>query len=678
MGVPTGGGLTPWLPVCFGAGAAAYFLPAFEPAAWPALLGLCLAAAGGAVWRGRGVAAVLPVMLLLGSMGFLDAMWSAHRREPMPFLPGRAVVLHAVVAATETVSRDEGEARRRLVLRDGVFESGVDIGMAPLRRVLRVMQRADDPARPEVGARVRLRALLRPPAPPAVPGGRDVQREAWFSGLAGSGRALGPVTLLSPGSGGGLESLREAVAARVAAALPGQVGAIAATLLAGKGERIDRAVRQDFAASGLSHLLAVAGLHLGLVMAAVIVTLRLGFALWRRAADHWPCKEIAVCAGFVAGAGYVLLTGAHLPAVRALGMAAIGVLAVLTGRRVLSMRALALVALGVLVVAPESVLDVSFQMSFAAVMGLIAGYDALRPWLRRARSWLAGHGLALVLTSLLAGSATLPVSLAHFGVLQPWFVLANLVAVPLAAVWIMPLGLAALLLMPLHLAGGALAAMGAGIALVMRLAHAVAGLPLAQTAVPAMPGWGIAAYFLGLCWVCLGVGRLRLAGIGPVLLALASPWLVARPVVLVAPDAGVMAVREGGVLAFGPVGGLDRGVEADWLRSLALPRGVLAGCEQGLCRVGGILLRVRDRSDGEVLPVCDGVTLFVSVSPARGACAGRPVVDRFSVWRDGAYAAYRDGDGWRLVSDRSWRGERLWVPPPGGRGRPNLPLAPAE
>lgn len=699
-----GRGLFGFLPVLFGIGALACLTPRFEPPAG-IIIGLAVGAALLPVVAMRAAPAgrrcALGALALL--LGYGDAAWQAARQAPMPALPHRAAVVTGRVAALEErpPRADGGESGKRLVLTGATFDTAVDFGMRPLRRSLRITLRPGDPAAATLapgalspGATVSVRALLRPPEPPSRPGGRDFQREAWFSGLAGSGYALGPVRVIAapPAGLSGLEALRESVARVLEAALPGQTGAIAATLLAGETGAIDAATRQDFAASGLAHLLAVAGLHLGIVTGFVMVSVRAILASSEWIALRWPCKEIAAGAALLAGTGYVVLTGAHLPSLRALGMAALVTLALMTGRRVLSMRSLALAALLLLAVSPVLVFDVSFQMSFAAVMALIAGYDALRGPLSRLRGdggpWrvAASHLAALTLTSALAGVATLPVSIAHFGALQPWFVIANLVAVPLAAFWVMPCGLVALALMPLHLAGLSLAAMGAGIGVIRRLAHLVAALPAARLAVSATPGWGLLVLFLGLCWLCLWRGRARLAGIALIVAGAASPRLVVPPDVLVSPDAGLVAVRSGGALLAGPHSGLERLVLQDWEQALALPLGALPEeCAQGSCRVtvAGrvVLLRLKDGSDGRDPPdpsLCAGAALFVSASPARGACPGVPVIDRFSVWRDGAYAVTFGADGARVVSDRSVRGARLWVPPPGFRGVPNLPLAKAE
>ncbi|MFB9943289.1 ComEC/Rec2 family competence protein [Gluconobacter oxydans] len=687
-----------WLPVAFGLGAMLYLVLPFEPSVLCVVFVTVLPILMGAAcfWWGwqRLFPRLLGFALLSAAIGFGDLSFQARIQPPMPALPTHATVLTGRVQSLEILPprNDDEDDGHRVTLADAVFETPVDAGMAPLRRTLHIRLRDDDDLLPEPGSTIRLRTMLRAPPPPSWPGGRDLQREAWFSGLGGSGYALGPASLSgAPARQSWLESLRETVALRANAALSDQTAAIAATLLAGEAGSIDQHTRETFSASGLAHLLAVAGLHLGLVMAAVIVTLRCGLAAIEYVALRWPCRQIAAVAGLLAGAGYVMLTGAHLPSLRALGMASIVTLAIVTGRRVLSMRSLSIVALLILLVSPVSVVDVSFQMSFAAVMGLIAGYGALREPLMRLRGegeWyrvVASHCAALVLTSLLAGLATLPVSMAHFGALQPWFVLANLVAVPLAAVWIMPVGLLALVAMPFHAEAPFLKLMGMGIRIVQTLAERVAAFPMAHQPVPAMPGWGLLLVMLGLCFLCLWKGRVCLAGLLPIAVGLASIWLAPKPDILVSPDAGLMAVRHQGVLLVGPHSSLQRRTLEDWQQALALPTAPLpSSCLSGPCRMSlgaqTVLLRVRDASDGNTLPTaeqCEGVSLFISASPARKGCPDVPSIDRFSVWRDGAYSVFA-GRGLTVVSDRSWRGNRLWVPPVGWHGMPNLPLAQSE
>ncbi|MBB3884082.1 ComEC/Rec2 family competence protein [Acetobacter oeni] len=722
-----------WLPVGLASGVLLWFQPRYEPSPWFALAGLVLSCPVLIAGWWRLSARLAGCALLCVSLGFLAAWSEGHRAAPMPELPRHAVILTGrVLSVDQLPSRVEGEPGSRRVTLAGVrFETWLDAGMAPLRRSLRVRLRTDDSLIFGPGDRLQVRALLSAPAFPVMPGARDMQREAWFGGLAGTGRALGPAVFAAADGGGpvtaepdgagdeaaarpgrsaphrtSLEWLRERIAARIMAVLPGTDGAIGATLLVGQSSAIPASDRDAFAASGLSHLLAVAGLHLGIVVGLVVAATRYGLVSVEWVALRWPCKEIAALAGLLGGTVYVVMTGLHLPALRSLAMAALVVLALVTGRRAASMRGLAVAAALLLLTGPSVLLDVPFQMSFAAVMALIAGYEVLRRPLMRlhgdgglARRFMV-HVATLALTSLLAGLATLPVSMAHFGEIQPFFVVANLVAVPLTALWVMPAGLAGVMLIPFHLDMLAFVPMGWGIHAIVWSAREVASWPAARIAVPMTPGVGLATFLLGLCWLCLWSRRWRLLGIVPMLAGFISPFVVSLPDLVVAPDGGVVAIRDGAALL---VAGRSRdawfereGLAQAFARPVSdLPvaggetaDGDLSCGEDGtagvcvLARAGrSVLVRAEDRSDGEdLLPekLCLGMDLFVTVSPARRSCTGVRTVDRFTVWREGAQAVWLKAGGIRVVSDRAWSGERLWVMRPGGHGVPNLPMAEAE
>ena len=190
--------------------------------------------------------------------------------------------------------------------------------------------------------------------------------------------------------------------------------------------------------SGLAHLLAVAGLHVGIVMGLVFAACRFGLAAWERAALGWPTKQIAALAALLAGRLYLLLTGAHLPILRSFAMACLVTLGVLTGRRAVSLRGLALAATILMVRRPRTVVGVSFQMSFSSVLTLIAGYEVARPALAGlgAGSWWRPaclHVVGLVLTSLLAGTASAALRGLSFRESDLYYVPANMAAVPLTA-----------------------------------------------------------------------------------------------------------------------------------------------------------------------------------------------------------------------------------------------------
>lgn len=714
-----------WLPVGMALGSAGYFALPYEPdfiggALLPLLLSLC---AAGAAWRwwgyvwgrisGGGLCAV--------AAGFVLAWCATHRQPAMPELPRRTTDITGVVQAVATsTNRGNGQAVTTLALAQARFETPLDSGMLPLQRTLRLKlptaQQAE-PLAPGIG--VWVQALLMPPPFPAYPGGRDLQRDAWFAGTAGYGRVLAPVEVLSAVTtphltpAGWLEGLRERLATRITTALPDTNGAIAATILVGQVGRVPQTVRQQFAAAGLAHLLAVAGLHLGLVMGAFMALTRFGLAGWEWAALRWPCKTVAACAALIGGVGYALLTGLHLPVVRSLVMASVVVLGLATGRRPFSLRGLALAAMLLLGLHPEYVLSIAFQMSFVAVMALAAGYEVLGSRLAAFRAqaggyplvrvwrWSIGHILALGLTSLLAGLATLPLVMAHFGEVQPFFIIANLVAVPLMALWIMPWGLCALALMPVHLESVALHPMAWGIKLVVVLARSVAHWPAARLLVPYMPAWGLACVLLGVCWLCLWRQPWRVAGMLPLALGVATPFVTPAPHIVVSADGGLVGVVQGNALFIGGRSRDGAWAQSAWQQAYALrtaralpqngetPDGqVVCGedGEPGLCfaHINGkaILLRLHDTSDGMApLPetTCAGIDMLISTAPLRQSCPNVPIrLDRFTAWRNGAEAVFVGRRGIRVVTGREKQGARPWVLKPGGHGMPNLPLAQAE
>jgi competence protein ComEC len=450
--------------------------------------------------------------------------------------------------------------------------------------------------------------------------------------------------------------------------------------------------------SGLAHLLSVSGLHIAIVMGVTFWVVRLLVACWRWLALRVDGKVWAGVAALGAGGFYMLLTGSQVPMQRSFAMAVLVTLALLSGRHAITLRGLALAAAAVMLVSPDALTGPSFQMSFAAVLALVAGWEALRGPIARLRgdgAWwrrAAVFGVGLVGTSVLAGLATAPFGVAHFGRLQWYGVAANAVAVPLTSVLVMPAGMLAALLMPLGLEAPALAVMGWGCEAVLVVAREVASWPGAATGARPIPPWGLACFAFGMLWLCLWRLRWRWLGVPLMALGLASPTLHRPPDLLVSGDARLIGFAAEGALWLQRQSGASNLVRDAWLRAHGaaearpLPtEGAAAGgaiaCRPGACTLraapGGpvaVLLR-----GGPADPHCGRAAVIVSGEPVRGRCAGSQVVDRFSVWRHGPHAVWLASGGARVVSDRDWRGARPWVPPPPvPRAREDLPPAPIE
>jgi competence protein ComEC len=676
-----------WLPVFMGAGALAYLNARAEPPVWAGALVLACAALASWLARARLVARAVLLCVAAAAAGYASCQWASVRAPPPLVLPFKAVVLTGIVRGVDLLPADG----RRVVL-EAVH---LTPDAPPLPRLLRIRLRADDDAVFHAGDTIRVRALVRPPAPPAYPGAWDLQRDAYFSGLGGGGTALGAAELIDEAAPSGLSrrvrALRDLVGARIMAALPGANGAIAATLLTGNTAAIPEPDRAAFRDSGLAHLLAVAGLHVGIVMGLFLGLTRFLLARSEHAALFWPCKQIAALTALASGGAYLVMTGAHVPIMRSFGMATLFTLAVLTGRRAVSMRGLGLAGVVLLTVAPWEVGGVSFQMSFSAVLALIAGYEAVRERLRQLRgdgsAWrrFGLHLAGLALTSVLAGTASAPFAAYHFGRVQSWFVVANMVAVPITASWVMPWGLASLALMPLGLERLALWPMGWGVAAILWIGRTVSALPAAVWQVPHMSGAGLCVLALGLAWLGIWRTRIRLAGIVAIVAGMASPLVDPPPDLLVSPDARLIALRtpHGAFMEAGP--GAPKFVRDAWAQYWAVPELQRLPAEGEVadgaarCDAAGCLLRPLPdaapalllRRHAEPDPArCAAAAVLVAAEPARGRCAPYwpPLIDRFTVWRHGAYAVWLRPDGPRVLSDHDVRGDRPWVPVPVPRG----------
>jgi competence protein ComEC len=670
------GRFTVWLPVFMAAGAVGYFSLTREPNVWAAAVMLVACSVLAVVLRERVVARAVAGIVAAIAFGFLSGQLATWQAPPLLAVPRKSVIATAVVRAVEPLERGRRVSLERVDLGDG----------KPASRLVRIRLRNEDDTPIATGDTVRIRALLEPPSPPAYPGGWDLQRDAFYTGLGAYGFALGRAQVVVNAEPSGfrrrLELLRETVAARVHAVLTGAEAGVTEALLTGQTGSIPPADRAAFRDSGLAHLLAIAGLHIGIVMALFFGLTRRLLALSEWAILHWPCKQIAALTALAAGGGYMLLTGAHVPIIRSFAMACLFTLAILAGRRALSLRGWALAMAVLVLLSPNVVMGVSFQMSFAAVLALISGYAALRPWLagvrgtrsrfRRVLRFIVG----LALTSALAGTASAPYGAYHFGRIQLYYILANMAAVPLTAAWVMPTALLALALMPLGLEAPILKLTGWGVEAVLWVGRSVSALPEATLSVPQAPPWGLAVLSLGILWLGIWRTRLRLLGVPIILLGLLSPLFVRAPDILVAADGRLAAFRVGETMFVQRQKGGSAFTRDAWQQMWAiaapvnLPEqgdaaGGLVSCTEAACwlrsRPGGpaaLLLRGAAPADA-----CNAAVL-VSLEPIRFRCRGVRWVDRFDVWRNGAFAVWLLPDGVHVLADRWVRGARPWVPPP--------------
>lgn len=677
-----------WLPVLFGLGIAQYFALPIEPAWWWGPVGVAVAglAALGFYRRleaGDEAGFVLAVALAIVAAGFTVATLRTLA-VAAPVIEARIgpVTVQGRITQVESLP----EATRLTLERPRIPR--IEPHRTPEKVRIRVSGKQRTESRWVPGMWIAVPAVLSPPPAPSAPGAFDFQRMAFFQRLGGVGYAVGRVEVTAQPEDReswslAVERLRQSIAETARAAIPGPAGAVAAALLTGDRSAIPEDVMAAMRDSGLAHLLAISGLHVGLVAGILFVGLRSGLALIPAVALRHPIKKWAAAAAIPGAFAYALVAGATVPTQRAFLMIGLVLLAVLFDRRGISMRLVAWAAFVVLALQPESLLGASFQMSFAAVVALIAGYEALRGKLNRGERTLVRVVLfyfaGVAITTLLAGTATAPYAVYHFNRYAAFGLVANAIAVPITALWVMPCAVLAFALMPLGLADLALVPMGWGVAAIDGTAAWVAGWPGAVALLPAMPAWGLALLTVGGLWLCLWRRRWRLFGLAGIAIGMASILFVRPPDVLVDASGQLTAVR--GADGALHVSNLNRGrFQRDvWLR--------LAGQEEGearafpqtssnatgdgslACDALGCVYRARGRTvalardRAALIEDCWRADAVIGDFPIGRACRGQArVIDRFALAREGAHALWLDPAGIRVETVNGARGQRPWVP----------------
>jgi competence protein ComEC len=502
----------------------------------------------------------------------------------------------------------------------------------------------------------------------ALPGSHDFARDLWFAEIGGVGRVIGPVEVVEPSPGGGLDALRDRLGAHIREQLPGRVGGIATALATGDQAGVSEEDAEAMRRSGLAHLLSVSGLHIAAVVgAAMLLALKL-LALSERLALRYNLVLVAALIGALAGVAYTLLTGMQVPTVRACIAALLVLGGIALGRDAISLRLVAVGALVVLLFRPEALAGASFQMSFAAVTSIIAlhHWTPVRRWLgAREESWplrLLRSIAGLLLTGLAVEIALMPFALYHFHRAGLYGVAANLVAIPLTTFIIMPLEAAALIFDSVGIGGPLWSTTGWAIGGMLDLAHRVGSAEGAVAMLPTMPRLAFALMVGGGVWLCLWSGRIRRWGLLLFAAGVLGAAMTPVPRLLVTGDGQHLAlVREDGT----PV--LLRSRSGDFVRDLmseasafdgdplALDEQRFARCSRDACLAdivdGGaawrlLAIRSRNRIDWAALTrACADADIVVADRRLPKGCNPRWLkLDREALARSGGVAIYLGDD----------------------------------
>ncbi len=657
-----------WLPVAAGLGAILSLSADREPSLLLSGIGFVVFSALAMRLRDHRAGFALALTLAAVMAGFLAMGWRTAR-VAAPIVP-RTLVTSLSGYVEQIDHRREGA---RLVLRVVSMER-TDAGATPYR--VRLTTRRPVDLAP--GALVGLKARLLPPARAALPGGYDFARDAYFARIGGVGNVLGRIETRQAAVGAAwslrfssaVDRFRNALVARVVEKLPGDTGAIAAAMVAGKRDFLTPSARELIREAGIFHIITISGVQMTLVAGIFFVGFRRLLALSRTLALNYPIKKWAAGLAILGAVAYDIATGSRVGTERALVMTSIFLFAVIVERPSISMRNLGLAAVFVLIVEPEALLGASFQLSFAAVAALVAVWEARLAAMNRARAapmteapasrfaeirhWLSQarwHGLgAALFATFCATAATSSFMAANFHEFSPYVLIGNPLTLAMIEFFAVPAALVGTLLYPLGLDGPVWLYLGLGIDLVMAIARIIAAAPAATVHLPEFAPWALP--FLALAVLSAVLWRtnlLRLTAIPFALIGLMGALNGPKWDVAIQANGETAAVRDGdGRLEI--LGRKSDFVAEQWLRADRDGRAP-AEARGGLCDKSGCSATLPDGrrfalvSDPNALAEdCARADILVTSAFAPSSCAAPLIIDRRALMRDGATTLKLNGE----------------------------------
>ncbi|MBW1815701.1 MAG: ComEC/Rec2 family competence protein, partial [Deltaproteobacteria bacterium] len=307
------------------------------------------------------------------------------------------------------------------------------------------------------GKTIRFPARLRPFRNFNNPGGYDYESAMSMKGYAcaayvSDGRYVVPMGEGSaPFSVAVLEGLRRPVRAFLQMQSNPDVRGLFQALILGDRRHIGETLRESFIRSGLGHALAVSGLHIGLIAWIAFTAFKWLLSRSYRLILAWDIRRPAAALTCIPVVGYAFLSGFHVSSQRAMVMVLAYLGSMILGREKETWSTLALAGLAILALDPHALFSASFQLSFMAVIGILWFVPGLMDrfpktlvpengrgvWLNRVYI----YALGLVTVSFTAMIFLLPVTLYYFHRVSLVAVAANVTAVPILGLWVLPLGL---------------------------------------------------------------------------------------------------------------------------------------------------------------------------------------------------------------------------------------------
>lgn len=548
----------PWIPVLYGLGIGIYFSLSFEPPLWLGLVFVESLILLAVIFRHK-----LNILYGIGIMaivvlGFITVQLRAAYINKVPFVDGE----QKLYIQGRIVAQDINSTGKVRLLLDDVkdFDEKKLHGLYKITLLSRT-----SPAR--TGQCVEMIAKIMPPMPPVIRGGYQFDRKTFFEGIKATGysvsRAL-PIECANTSRWTDklnlkIHNIRQNMVNYINQVLPKDEASIAAAVIAGERSGMSKQLVENYRDSGLAHFLSISGLHMSMLAGMMFLLVRWISSLCPPLIARYDTKKAAAVLAIIMSMVYLVLSGAEIPTQRAFIMTLIVLIGILCCRQAISMFTISWAAIFVLMFRPEVLIGASFQMSFAAVIALIAFYeryagslqkffhgdeDKKQSVLKKLGRGIWVYILGILISDFVASVATLPFSVYHFNQIALYTTLGNLLAGPVIGLVIMPCVLISLLCYPLGIAYMPLQAVGWGVGIVNKITAYVAAMPNSGFWVPSLPTWGLVFIVFGGLWLCIWQEKWRVWGWLGIVVGSLSLLSVRLPDVLISSNGKAVAVKD--------------------------------------------------------------------------------------------------------------------------------------
>lgn len=419
----------------------------------------------------------------------------------------------------------------------------------------------------EPGARAIFYARVYPLSDQYFPLAYDFKRQQYFKGIGARGFLSGPPKIISKtpklSLGIFIEKIRHGINQKIEKVLSGDIAAITKALITGEKSGISQEIRAKFANSGTAHLLAISGLHMGIIGFFIFWLFRLLMCCILPISQYYDVKKIAALISLIFVVCYLYISGCSVPSVRAFIMHSLIIIGILCNRVALSMRSIAIAATIILVFSPEVITFPGFQMSFSAVIAIVALYEN--------RERLGRHKFifGIIITTLVASIPTSLFSMFSFNQLTLNNICANIICIPLMTFIIMPLAVISLFFM--WLTTFPITLVGYSVDLLIDIVTYISQLPGSHFTMPTPSPITMCIFIFSGLILTLLHHKIRFIGLFGILGGIISYYLQPIPDIFISPYGKVVGFRTKSCACFSKLNHF-RTMGTAWAKSVGLDK----------------------------------------------------------------------------------------------------------